>query len=268
MMLQMIQSKDNPKIKHLRGLLEQSSLRKKHQQTVLEGAHLLDSYLQSGLPLDDITVITTDDGLQHPSHEAVLSQLDEMMPQFNLLMVTPAIYQSLTLLGHSAALMTIIPIPQHDKQHWQTQQDVLVLDNVQDPGNVGTLLRSAAAVGCNQVMTTTGTASLWSPKVLRAAMGAHFSLHLYEGIIPMVITQQFERVFATSSHEAASIYTCDLREPCAWVLGNEGQGVQSLLLESAKKVSIPQPGGQESLNVAIAGSICLFETMRQRLSAM
>lgn len=161
--------------------------------------------------------------------------------------------------------MAIIALPQIQSP-WLATVDTLILDRIQDPGNVGTLLRSAAAVGIQQVLSTTGTASLWSPKVLRAAMGAHFSLQLFEMIENQDILQNFHiPVYATSSHRPASIYQLDLSSPCVWILGNEGQGVHPELLTQAQSVTIPQPGGQESLNVAIAGSVCLFEMMRQRL---
>jgi len=135
-----------------------------------------------------------------------------------------------------------------------------------DPGNVGTLLRSAAAAGIEQVVCTKGSASLWSPRVLRAGMGAHFSLQTYENIVLEDILKQFQiPVYVTSSHQAESLYSKNLRKQCVWILGNEGQGVSDFALNYADAVSIPQPGGQESLNVAIAGSICFFEMVRQRI---
>lgn len=260
----LILSRDNPRLKHIRGLSEQPGLRKKHQQTLLEGVHLLDSYLRSGLPLQQLTLVSTEEGLQHPEHEQLVLQCDRLVPECELLVVSPALYQSLTTLQHSVPLLAVIPLPQPTSE-WDGGQDALILDQVQDPGNVGTLLRSAAAVGIRQVISTVGTASLWSPKVLRAAMGAHFGLQLHEGATCQAITGTFERLYATSSHEAHSLYQCDLRDTCAWILGNEGQGVQPELLAAAQAVAIPQPGGQESLNVAVAGSVCLFEMMRQRL---
>ena len=264
MLIQSIHSKDNPKIKHLRGLIEQSSFRKKHQQTVLEGVHLLESYLNAD-PKENFVIFTTEQGLSHPEYEPLFSQLDERNPQFQLYLVTPSIYQTLTLLNHIYPLMTVIDLPSFDQATWDNQSDVLILDQVQDPGNVGTLLRSAAAVGIRQVITTSGTAQLWSPKVLRAAMGAHFNLRLYESIaIPYILNDFSPHLLVTSSHQARNLYDTDLTRCCAWVLGNEGQGVNPDLIQSSQAVAIPQPGGQESLNVAVAGSICLFEMLRQR----
>lgn len=254
-----IQSKDNPKLKSLRGLIEQSSLRKKQQQTVLEGAHLIESYLQHNQ--QPVALFTTEEGFEHIENQNSIE-----LSTCPLYLITEQIYKSLSPLGQTTPLLAIIDIPQFD-QAFQTNIDTLILDGVQDPGNVGTLLRSAAAVGVKQVITTKGTASLWSPRVLRAAMGAHFSLHLFEGMQTDGLTQKFNiPVYATSSHRPQSIYTLDLTQPSVWILGNEGQGVTEILLENAQAVTIPQPGGQESLNVAIAGSVCLFEMMRQRLN--
>ena len=256
-MTMLIQSKDNPKLKQLRGLIEQSSLRKKQQQTVLEGAHLIESYLINHQP---VCMFTTEEGFDHIENQHSIE-----MSTCPLFLLPDAIYKSLSTLGQSTPLMAIIDIPQH-QQAIDPTIDTLLLDQVQDPGNVGTLLRSAAAVGIKQIITTKGTASLWSPRVLRAAMGAHFSLQVFENQNAIELLSEFKiPVLATSSHQPQSIYSLDLTQPCVWVLGNEGQGVHEDLLQQAQAVTIPQPGGQESLNVAVAGSVCMFEMMRQRL---
>ena len=140
----------------------------------------------------------------------------------------------------------------------------VVLDRVQDAGNVGSILRSAAAFGVRQVLSIKGTAALWSPKVLRAGMGAHFALDLIEGLEPEALEQLQVPTVATSSHAGHTLHTAALPSPCAWVFGHEGQGVGELLLaRCALQVRIDQPGGEESLNVAAAAAICLFESARQ-----
>jgi TrmH family RNA methyltransferase len=146
-----------------------------------------------------------------------------------------------------------------------------VLDRLQDPGNVGTILRSAAALGLTQVLALKGSAALWSPKVMRAGMGAHFALSLHEGVAPEALDELMARgltLVATSSHTRDELHRVVLPRPCAWVLGHEGQGVDATLLaRCALSVRIPQPGGEESLNVAAAAAICFYETARQRLMA-
>ncbi len=140
----------------------------------------------------------------------------------------------------------------------------VVLDRVQDSGNVGSILRSAAAFGAAQVLALKGTAALWSPKVLRAGMGAHFALRLVEGLDVEALAALQVPLVATSSHIGAALPDASLPAPCAWVLGHEGQGVSAALLQRcALQVRIPQPGGEESLNVAAAAAVCLYESLRR-----
>jgi TrmH family RNA methyltransferase len=138
----------------------------------------------------------------------------------------------------------------------------VVLDRVQDAGNVGSILRSASAFGFKQVLAIKGSAALWSPKVLRAGMGAHFGLHLVEGLSGDDLDALEMPWFATSSHRGPFLHTllaeAQLPMPCAWLMGHEGQGVSAALAERATlHVRIAQPGGEESLNVASAAAICL-----------
>ena len=253
-----LESKDNPKIKHLRGLIEQNNYRKKQGQTVLEGTHLCLAWLHENKKINSI--FTTEHALSHPDYERIL-------PKYTgeALVIGESLYQDLSTLGTSLACLAIVDVPS-SSQALDFKADTLILENVQDPGNVGTLLRSAAAAGIEQIICTKGSASLWSPRVLRAGMGAHFSLHTFENIELEDVLAQFQiPVYVTSSHHAESLYSKNLRKACVWILGNEGQGVSDYALQHAEAVSIPQPGGQESLNVAIAGSICFFEMVRQRL---
>jgi TrmH family RNA methyltransferase len=141
----------------------------------------------------------------------------------------------------------------------------VVLDRLQDAGNVGTLLRSASAFGFSQIVAIKGTAALWSPKVLRAGMGAHFGLHLVEAADEAALDALALPLLAASSHAEHALHAVDLPWPCAWVMGHEGRGVSDSLIERcAMTLRIPQPGGEESLNVAAAASICLYESARQR----
>jgi len=138
----------------------------------------------------------------------------------------------------------------------------VVLDQVQDAGNVGSILRSAAAFGFAQIVALRGTASLWSPKVLRAGMGAHFALRLIESASLEDALALGVPLVATSSHQGDWLHQClgplALPWPCAWLMGHEGQGVQAALFTAAQRcVRIAQPGGEESLNVAAAAAVCL-----------
>ena len=252
-----LESKDNAKIKHLRGLMELNSARKKHQQTVLEGAHLCLAWLQQQKKFS--ALFTTEATLEHPEFSQIMQ-----LHQGHIFILSEVLYKDLSLLGTTLPCLAIIELPQNPPQI-DFNQDTLILENVQDPGNVGTLLRSAAAANIKQVLCTQGSASLWAPRVLRAGMGAHFSLSCYENIVLQEILPHFKiPVYVTSSHRSTSLYSKDLSQACVWILGNEGQGASDYALKHAQAVTIPQPGGQESLNVAIAGSICLFEMVRQR----
>lgn len=253
-----LESKDNAKIKHLRALLEQQHYRKKHQQSVIEGTHLCLAYLQQ-YPVQ--AIFTTEHALQHDD----FAQIQQLYTG-TIFVISTHLYKELSQLGTSLACLTVIDLKHHHTQTIDFTRDTLILDNVQDPGNVGTLLRSSASANIKQVLCTQGTASLWSPRVVRAGMGAHFSLNCVENVQLEEILPQFQiPIYATSSHLAQSLYDLDLRQPQVWILGNEGQGVSDYALKFAQGVSIPQPGGQESLNVAVAGSVCFFEMVRQRL---
>ena len=140
----------------------------------------------------------------------------------------------------------------------QPNQPAVILDRCQDAGNVGSILRSASAFGFSQVIAIKGTAALWSPKVLRAGMGAHFGLQLHEGVEVADLARLKVPLACTSSHRGQSLGQFELPNPCAWVFGHEGQGVSSELEQQANYlVKIDQPGGEESLNVAAAAAICL-----------
>lgn len=259
MNIHFLESKDNPKIKHLRALIEQNNYRKKHKQTVIEGTHLCLAYLEKQQPF---AIFTTEDTLSHPDFQKI-----QQLYHKNIFIISQKVYKELSTLGESIACLTVVDIIPQDTSSIDFNIDTLILENVQDPGNVGTLLRSAAAANIKQIICTQGTASLWSPRVIRAGMGAHFSLSCFENVDLENILNHFKiPVLATSLHQAKSLYDIDLRQPLVWVLGNEGQGVSPFTLQHTQNVKIPQPGGQESLNVAIAGSICFFEMVRQRLS--
>jgi TrmH family RNA methyltransferase len=138
----------------------------------------------------------------------------------------------------------------------------VVLDRVQDAGNVGAILRSASAFGFRQIIALKGTAGLWSPKVLRAAMGAHWGLQLIEGADLALLGSMQLPLLVTSSHQGKYLHDLlqnrELPVHCSWAFGHEGQGVGEALQAGANQfVRIAQPGGEESLNVASAAAICL-----------
>lgn len=251
-----IQSKDNPLLVRLRKHLSDPAAYRKSGEVVLEGDHLGRALLQRGGRPGQAVI--TQEAWQVQAMQQIAMQADTVC------VVPSELMQGLTTLETPPPLLLVLP--------WaggpaiQKGVATVVLDRLQDAGNVGTVLRSAAAFGFNQVVALKGSAALWSPKVLRAGMGAHFALNLVEGATIEDLSQLQLPLLGTSSHGAKAIHMTSLPWPCAWVLGHEGQGVSAALLKSCSlTLTIPQPGGEESLNVGAAAAVCLYESARQRL---
>lgn len=260
---ELITSDKNATVKLVKALLTQARQRKKHGQTVLEGVHLLDAALRSSFQTEQVPfsqVLLAASASAHAEVRQILARLPTHIP---VLILSDTLYQSIRSLGTGVDIMAIIKVPTPSLT--TINDDCLILNDVQDSGNVGTLLRTAAAVGIHHILCTNATAQVWSPKTLRAGMGAQFALTIYEGLSTQDILDHVQiPLLATSSHTDTLIYEHDLRAPIAWVMGHEGQGVCDELMQCATPIALPQPNGQESLNVAIAGSLCLYETLRQR----
>ena len=254
----LITSDKNQTVKLVKALLSQSRQRNKLAQTVLEGVHLLDAALGHGYRF--VQILVSESAKSHPEVQQILSRLTT---DIDVLTLSDSLYKSIRSLGSGIDIMAIIDIPAPVLPVITT--DCLVLNDVQDSGNVGTLLRTAAAVGISTVLCTNATAQAWSPKTLRAGMGAQFALTIYEGLDSQDILDKIQvPLLATSSHTDTLIYQHDLHAPVAWIMGHEGQGVCDELMQCATPIALPQPNGQESLNVAIAGALCFYETLRQR----
>lgn len=250
-----ISSRDNPLLVRLRKLVADPGGYRKAGALWIEGEHLCEAFVaKGGVPAQ---AILTEAGWQRPA----LRTLAERAAAVAL--VPPALMAGLSTLESPAPLGFVVDWPGSPDP--DPQSPSVVLDRLQDAGNVGAVLRSAAAFGFAQVLALKGTAALWSPKVLRAGMGAHFGLRLVEGLEPGALGALQMPLLATSSHGAAAIDATRLPWPCAWVFGHEGQGVSDeVRRHCALELGIPQPGGEESLNVAAAAAVCLYESSRQR----
>lgn len=259
--MKLIRSAHNEQLKHLSKLLSHSKVRREHGQTVLEGVHLLDAFLNAGGEPEQVFVPKSKQAL--PEVQALLARVAAE----RMTAVDHAALGKITSLTEAEDIMTLIRLPA--AVALPASGDCVVLERVQDPGNMGTVLRSAAASGVAQVVLSADCVDVWSPKVLRAGMGAHFLLQLSSRADLNAWRAAYrEPVWATAlSHtNNHSLYALDLRAPCAWILGNEGSGVSTALQQAATgTVKIPMLGATESLNVAMAATICLFEQMRQRL---
>ena len=179
-----------------------------------------------------------------------------------------ALYNSICQVENGVGIMFVISTPSPLLPP-QLDQSAVLLDNLQDPGNLGSILRSAAAAGIKNVFCSPGTAFAWSPKVMRAGMGAHFLLNIFENVdLAASLAQAQIPVLATSSHTSTTIYDVDLRGGAVWLFGHEGQGVAAELMALASRtVTIPQQAAIESLNVAASAAVCFFEQVRQQRAA-
>jgi len=252
---QRIVSRDNPLLQRLRKLTQDPGAYRKLGAVWLEGEHLCSALHARGRPAAQAVV--TDSAWSEPA----LRTLAQWAPKVAVL--PDALFKLVSGLESPARIGFVLDAPA--SLPLLPGAPSLVLDRLQDAGNVGSMLRSAAALGVEQVLALKGTAALWSPKVLRAGMGAHFALRLMEGLTPDDLQALAVPLLATSPHAAMSLAHADLPWPCAWVLGHEGQGVQpELLTRCALTLRIPQPGGEESLNAAAAAAICLYESVRCR----
>ncbi len=270
----LISSPHNPTVKLIQQLLTSHRYRKKNALSVVEGTHLIDASLKANYPIKQLLIsnkildknfnVSTE--LETTQHHEITNIIERCQAKnIPIITIESHLYQDIRTLGTGIDIMAIIPITSTALSD-NIEQDCLILNDVQDSGNVGTLLRTAAAIGINNIICTANTASVWSPKALRAGMGGQFSLTIYEKVsLDDLINNIQVPMMATSSHTDQTIYQTDLSNPVAWVMGHEGQGVCSQLLEQATPVTIPQPNGQESLNVAIAGALCMYEMLRQRL---
>ena len=254
--LERITSASNPLIKELRKLASDNTAYRKQGRIWLEGDHLCRAAL-----LQDFQPVL---GLFSESFWALGQSIWAQAAIKNIVLPDTLLAQ-ISGLESAPSMGFVIDLP--TQPVLQSLAASLILDRVQDAGNVGSMLRSAAAFGFAQVIALKGTAALWSPKVLRAGMGAHFGLHLIEGVEPDALQGLHVPLVVTSSHEGSFLGQTSLPKPCAWVMGHEGQGVSELLMaQAALKVRIAQPGGEESLNVAAAAAICLHFSSMQDLA--
>lgn len=261
MRLKSISSRDNPVYKQLVRLAGSSQARKREGLSLLDGVHLVAAYLaHAGEP--EILVVS-ESGAAHAEIAALLGGIEG-----GVLQMPDTLFNGISQVENGTGILAAVATP-HRELPARLEGDCLLLEHLQDPGNLGSLLRSAAAAGVRNVVASEKTAYAWSPKVLRAGQGAHFHLMIYEGVdLAAALPRIAAPLVATSSHTARSLYDADLRGAVAWVLGNEGAGVSEALLKAASlRVAIPMAGGAESLNVAAAGAICMFEARRQRQKA-
>ena len=284
-----IRSRKNPHIKLLRDLVMGGRLRRSHNAAWVEGERLCRSYFDTQTSLPILVA----------SEKLLLADLLASAPRgiqsFREVWIIPAdCFSEITQIESSLGWGLVIEVPissganddpgSNDPGSNETQPSagrkalmqsaVVIVDRIQDPGNLGALLRSAAAAGIAQCWCVIGTVDPWSPKVLRAAMGAHFQMTIRQGVdarqvIDACRLQGFHLLSTANQPDAVSLYSAGLQlnQPIAWVFGQEGDGVAQEFLSKAQVVVIPQTAAVESLNVAVAAGICFFEMRRRQTLA-
>lgn len=253
--VKLISSRDNPLWLRLRKLVADPGAYRKLGVVWIEGEHLCSAFAQRGLAATQAVI--TEAAWEQPALRHLASQAESVA-------IVPAALMT-TLSGLDSPAPIGFVVPWNGVLALRPKAPSIVLDRVQDAGNVGTILRTAAAFGFTQIVAMKGTAALWSTKVLRAGMGAHFGLHLVEGVTEDALDALTVPLLAASPHAAQALHQVTLPWPCAWVMGHEGQGVSpALMAHCAQRLRIPQPGGEESLNVAAALAVCCYESARQR----
>ena len=253
-----ITSASNPRYRALLKLRQSSRERRKAGLSLLDGTHLVAAYLQHvGKPRE---LIVGGESVENAEVAALVAACG-----VEPLVLSPALFRELSTVATPTGIMAIVETPRSPALP-DDPAACVVLEGIQDPGNLGSILRSTAAAGLEEVYLSKHAVQAWSPRVLRAGMGAHFALRIYEGVdLGALLRGYAGTVLAAASDGTIPVYAADLRGQVAFVLGNEGAGLSADLKRLAHRtIAIPMPGMVESLNVAAAAAVCLFERVRQQ----
>lgn len=253
-----VDSSANPRFKSLRRLVESSRERKQAGRSILDGVHLVAAYREHiGRPE---SLAVSRQGLEDREIQALL----EKMKGVDTLVLGDSLFKALSSVVTPTGILAVVETPRQ-KAIPRSMDACLMLENLQDPGNLGSILRTCAAADIRHVLLSRGSVHAWSPRVLRAGMGAHFALAIYEDADLLAAARAFTGIKVAGAPRAPrTIFDTDVTGHLALMLGNEGAGLSPGLLATADSVvSIPMPGIAESINVAAAAAVCLFERVRQ-----
>ncbi|HWU82872.1 MAG TPA: RNA methyltransferase [Methylophilaceae bacterium] len=254
-----ITSRDNNLFKQLKKLADSSRERRKLGETLLDGVHLLEGYLQH---FGEPSLLVIPEGDSSPEATGLLQTLADVPT----VMFPTLMFSELTPVASPTGILALVKVP--PLMPPETVDLALLLEDIQDPGNLGSMLRTAAAAGVDAVYLSTGCTDAWSPKALRGGQGAHFVLPVVERVDLLTWMQGFHGQTLATAMQGESLYAQDLRSPTAFIIGNEGIGLsQPLMAAASRRINIPIGAGVESLNAAAASAICLFESVRQRKAA-
>jgi RNA methyltransferase, TrmH family len=258
----MIESQANPHVKHIRSLTADRKDRRRERLFVLEGVRLVADALGQGAALE--LVLFAPEQLDQTAAGRDLRAKLELLPHAH-----PATASAVAAAADTVHPQGVVALARWPEIEPGQRGIILVLDALQDPGNLGTLLRSAEAVGVTEVLCTSGTVDIYSPKVVRAAMGAHFHLAMEQDLGWMEVGERLtfvDHVYAADAGASMPYHAADWRQPSALIVGNEAHGLGDAARSAAKSlIGIPMQGRAESLNAGVAGSIILFEALRQRM---
>ena len=254
----MITSRQNKLVQRWRELSRDAKARRAERAAMLEGPHLVTAALNAGIPIPHL--ILSKNGQERTEHaSAVRHHAGEPV------IVDDAVFEFISDTETPAGIAAEIEIPK-TRPDLATSPACIFLESVQDPGNVGAILRSAAAFGIADIVLGKGCADAWSPKALRAAMGAHFSMRIaVDADLAEAVGRFGGTLVTTAPREGTPIAQAELPARIGWIFGTEGKGVsRPLAARAALKVTIPMAGLAESLNVGAAAAICFYESQRRR----
>ena len=254
-----IVSRDNPVFKHLKKLSENAKERRNEGKTLLDGVHLIEAYLST---FGEPELIIIPEGKS--SFEA--TGLIQSLVDISTIMLPTLMFAELTPVTNATGILALVKIPQLPVA--EQPEFALMLEDIQDPGNLGSILRTAAAAGVNVAYLSTSCTDAWSPKALRGGQGAQFVLPIVERADLMSELQNFQGNSYATTMQGESLYEQNLTQATAFVIGNEGSGLRKqTIAASTKSITIPMAGNDfgaiESLNAAAAAAVCLFERKRQ-----
>lgn len=256
--MERITSRQNTHFKQARALGASARERKKRNQLFMDGTRLIEAYA-ANFGLDACELLISENGV----NQAAVQQICQSGPARSTRLLTDELFAQISQVDAPEGIICIAPIPRVEMN--STNDFRILLEGVQDPGNLGGLLRTAAAAGASSAYLSKGCADAWSPKSLRGGMGAQFVLPLRAEIeLGFALADFRGTTLSTSPRARETIYEVDLRGPVAMIFGNEGRGLGDEVLSLANQlVRIPMTAGVESLNVAAAAAICCFERARQ-----
>jgi TrmH family RNA methyltransferase len=256
-----VTSRDNPVVKGLRALATDAREVRAQKRTLLDGPHLIETFRRQGGVPELLVVSETRAG------NAEIAGLIQAYSDVEVVQLPDGLFRDLSGVATPVGILAVIRIP--DVAAGPVDGSCVMLDAVQDAGNVGAILRTAAAAGVREILLGQGCAGAWTPRVLRAAQGAHFGLRIREQVeLESALRDYRGTSVATVAREGTPLFDLPLAGDVAWLFGNEGAGLSGRLLGlAARHATIPIAADTESLNVAAAAAICLFEGVRQRLPA-